>query len=127
VRDDILHFPPPNEDAQVLGHDGTLTTEEVEHLQSLGYHVKHYKAYSGSTLVQAYFEGLAKGLIAMDAQVYKSMDAIRKQLSKMDNSESTLKAEGKGGKPDVLTLLKGGVDMSEPIKRGPGRPPNRSK
>lgn len=126
MRDDVANFPPPLEDGQVLGHDGALTPEEVGHLEGLGYVVAHYKSFSGQKLVQAYFEGLAKGLIELDPKTFKSMDAIRKQLSKMAAGESEFKAKDKIGKPDVVSLLrnKGATeDVVETPTRRRGRPP----
>lgn len=123
MRPDILQFPPPHEESSILGHDGSLTPEEVGHLQDLGYVVAHYKSFSGITLVQAYFEGVAKGLIALDVATMKSMDTIRKQLAKLDKGESALKSEDRGGRVDVLSLLEN-HHSDEPEKRKRrGRPP----
>lgn len=124
MRPDIEFFPPPREAGQLLGHDGTLTSEEVQHLESLGYVVAHYKAFTGSQLVQAYFEGLAKGLIELDGKTFRSMDTIRKQLAKMTSAEGDFKAKDRSGKPDIVTLLRSGMGetVEEPQKRRRGRP-----
>lgn len=129
MREDIQHFPPPHDSASVLGHDGALTQEETEHLQKLGYVVAHWKAFSGTKLVQAYFEGLAKGLIELDPKVFKSMDTIRKQISKLDAGESQLKAEDRSEKVDVVALLKskGATPEDDETKRRRGRPPGGAK
>lgn len=126
MRPDIVSFPPPQDKDSLIGHDGTLTEEEVAHLQGLGYVVSHWKSFSGAKLVQAYFEGIAKGLIEMESKTFKSMDTIRKQLSKMEAGDSDLKAPGKTDKPDAIKLLSsiGGSGKIEPY-RGPGRPPKK--
>jgi hypothetical protein len=124
MRDDIRHFPPPQEEGVILGHDGTLTEEEVKHLQELGYSISHYKSYTGYKLIQAYFEGLAKGLIGLDPGVYKSMDALRKQFMKLDESSSEMKT-GKSAKVDVVTLLTGGVSFDQNPAKRRGRPPGK--
>lgn len=125
MRIDIDQFPSPHEVGQLLGHDGTLSPEEVARLESLGYVVAHYKAFTGQKLIQAYFEGLAKGLIEFDQKTFKSMDTIRKQMSKMNKGEGDLMAVDKIEKPDVMKLLAGlGSESAilEPAKRR-GRPP----
>lgn len=124
MREDIQSFPPPHDAGALLGHDGTLTPEEVIHLQSLGYVVAHYKSFSGSKLVQAYFEGLAKGLIGLEAQTFKSMDTIRKQLSKLEAGDSDLKAPDRTERVDIISALRNkNVIESEPAARRRGRPP----
>lgn len=127
LRSDIAEFPPPIEKAQVLGHDGTLTSEEVKHLETMGYVVAHYKAFTGQKLIQAYFEGLAKGLIEMEPQTFRAIDTIRKQMAKLEKGEDDLKDTGKVAKVDVVTLLRTkGADHvgSEPVRRR-GRPPGQ--
>lgn len=128
MRDDIFRFPAPLEQGTMLGHDGTLAPEEVEHLENLGYVVAHYKSFSGQRLIQAYFEGLAKGLIEMDVKTFKSMDTIRKQMSKMEKGQDDLKAKDTSSKVDVVQLLKGGVkpDVGATPTRRRGRPPGKA-
>lgn len=125
MREDIANFPAPLEPGQLLGHDGTLSPEEVARLEALGYVVAHYKSFTGNKLIQAYFEGLAKGLIELDSKTFKSMDTIRKQMTKMTTGEGDLMAVERMEKPDAVKLLAGlGSERAilEPAKRR-GRPP----
>lgn len=124
MRDDIAKFPPPVDSGQLIGHDGGLAPEEVKHLAGLGYVVAHWKSFSGQKLVQAYFEGLAKGLIELDPKTFKAIDTMRKQLSKVDAGESDLKATDRGGRPDILGVLRGGFEFeNQSQEKRRGRPP----
>lgn len=112
MRPDIAEFPAADEPNSVLGHDGTLTDEEVKHLTSLGYFVAHWKSFSGNRLVQAYFEGLAKGLIPFDDGQIKAMEAIRK-LGTQD-----LIQKDKGEVSDIMSILQAPFRSAE-ISKGP--------
>lgn len=124
IRADILNFPPATDVGTILGHDGSLNGEEVAHLQRLGFVVAHYKSFTGQKLMQAYFEGIAKGLIEPDTKTFKAMDSIRKQIGKMEVGDSDLKDTGKVEKPDVVALIKArGAAVPVPVARRRGRPP----
>lgn len=112
MRRDIENFPPPDEANAILGHDGSLSTEEVAHLQSLGYQVAHWKSFSGSRLTQAYFEGLAKGLIELDDAQFRTMEAMRK-LGGAD-----LVQKPKGEASDVMSVLSAPLRTAN-VSKGP--------
>lgn len=99
MRSDIKNFPPPDEPNSILGHDGSLAEDEVIHLQSLGYQVAHWKSFSGNRLVQAYFEGVAKSLIELDENQFRTMEAMRKL------GGSDLVQKEKGEVSDVMSIL----------------------
>lgn len=112
MRLDIAEFPAADEPNSVLGHDGTLTDEEVKHLTNRGYFVAHWKSFSGARLVQAYFEGLAKGLIPLDDAQFKTMEAIRKM------GTQDLIQKDKGEVSDIMSILQAPFRTTE-ITKGP--------
>lgn len=125
LREEIKNFPPPEGEDALLGHDGRLNAEEVKYLQDLGYTVAHYKSFSGAKFVQSYFEGIAKGLIELDPQVFKSVDTIRKQFSKTETGESDLKAKSKVEKVDAIKLLSNLPTLVPEEGKKRGRPPKK--
>jgi hypothetical protein len=112
MRTDIKNFPPPDEANAILGHDGSLAEDEVAHLQRLGYHVAHWKSFSGNRLVQAYFEGVAKGLIELDDTQFRTVESMRK-LGGAD-----LSAKPKEEVSDVMSVLSAPLRQSG-VGKGP--------
>lgn len=112
MRKDIQNFPSPDEPNSVLGHDGSLTEEEVVHLQKLGFQVAHWKSFSGSRLVQAYFEGLAKGLIELDDAQFRTMEAMRK----LGGTDLVQKERGEAS--DVMSVLSAPLRTAN-VTKGP--------
>lgn len=118
MRRDIATFPPPDEPNSVVGHDGSLSAEEITHLQGLGWYVAHWKSFSGIRLVQSYGEGVAKGLIAYNDEEFRAVEAIRKQMSKLDADGSDLKQKTREEVSDVMAVLQAPFRATN-VNKGP--------
>ncbi len=87
MKPGILSFPPAHKPGTPLGHDGTLSEEEVAHLKTLGYEPQHYLSATGPRVVELYLEGSIKGLIPFDEKKFKALEAARKHYSKVSKTQ----------------------------------------
>lgn len=113
-----------------LGHEGSISAEDVEHLRSLGYDPVDTRTVHGPRAVELILEGMVRGTIAFDRSRFGALESMRKLYADTTKEAKEAELEDKGDKPDALAVLKADVEQiarQKTKQRHRGKPPGPRK
>lgn len=111
-----------------LPHEGHLTSDEISHLQKLGYDVIDIRQTFGTRQVELLMQAFLLGTVPVDAR-FKVVAEARKVWADVSKEEAEAALESTDEVVDAVSLLTAAVDGTTKVvaKRRRGRPPGRDR